>query len=60
MGCVGISGGLMRCRLCRLLWGIIEMSAVGGMGTLFNIGFQHPIFRPFFLCWISQLKTQQS
>jgi len=28
VGCVGICGGLMRCGLCRYMWGIKEMWAV--------------------------------
>ena len=28
VGCVGIYGGLMRCWLCRYIWGINEMLAV--------------------------------
>ena len=28
VGCVGICGGLMRCRLCRYMWVINEMYGV--------------------------------
>ena len=31
MGCVSICGGLMRCGLCKYMWGINEISICGGL-----------------------------